>query len=121
MRLENELKLDFDDVLIKPKRSKLKSRKDVDLTKTYKFLHSKKTWTGIPIMASNMDTVGVFPMSDALQKYQMITVINKFYTVKHWLEHKEIDHNLTIPSIGTSNEELKKFDTIYNKTGGGEV
>jgi GMP reductase len=115
MRLENELKLDFDDVLIKPKRSKLKSRKDVDLTKTYKFLHSKKTWTGIPIMASNMDTVGVFPMSDALQKYQMITVINKFYTVKHWLEHKEIDHNLTIPSIGTSNEELKKFDTIYNK------
>ena len=58
MRVENEKKLDYSDVLIRPKRSTLTSRYDVDMTRTYTFLHSQRNWTGIPVMSSNMDTVG---------------------------------------------------------------
>jgi GMP reductase len=112
MRLESELKLDFDDVLIKPKRSKLKSRRDVNLMKKYTFLHSKKQWEGIPIMASNMDTVGVFEMANVLQKHNMMTVMNKFCTVEQWVEQKDLNHNLTIPSIGTSDKELERFTEV---------
>ncbi len=55
MRIEEEIKLDYSDVLFRPKRSTLKSRKQVDLTRTYKFKHSNKEWKGVPIIASNMD------------------------------------------------------------------
>ena len=113
-----EVKYDFDDVLIKPKRSNLKSRKDVDLTKTYHFCHSKKQWTGVPIMASNMDTVGRFEMANALKPHRIITVLNKFYSVDEWVNHcqgSSICADLCIPSIGTSDEELEKFNQIYDK------
>ena len=60
MRIENEIKLDYKDVLIRPKRSTLKSRKDVSLRRTYQFRNSGNYWSGIPIMASNMDGVGTF-------------------------------------------------------------
>ena len=56
MRIEQGIKLDYSDVLIRPKRSTLTSRYDVDMTRTHKFVHSQKEWTGIPIMAANMDT-----------------------------------------------------------------
>ena len=53
MRIEEEIKLDYSDVLFRPKRSTLKSRKEVDLTRTYKFKHSNREWTGVPIIAAN--------------------------------------------------------------------
>ena len=58
MRIEDDVKLDYDDVLIRPKRSTLTSRYDVDMNREFTFVHSGKTWKGVPIMASNMDTVG---------------------------------------------------------------
>lgn len=67
-RIDNDIKLDFKDVLIRPKRSTLKSRADVDLTRDFVFRHSKKTYDGIPIIASNMDTVGTFEMAIQLSK-----------------------------------------------------
>jgi hypothetical protein len=67
-RIDNDIKLDFKDVLIRPKRSTLKSRADVDLTRQFIFRHSKKTYDGIPIIASNMDTVGTFEMAIQLSK-----------------------------------------------------
>ena len=86
MRIDQEVKLDFKDVLFKPKRSTLTSRKDVDLTRTFEFQSSKKIWTGVPIMASNMDGVGTFEMAKVFQEYQMITVLSKHYTIKDWQE-----------------------------------
>jgi len=77
MRIETDVKLDFKDVLIRPKRSTLKSRSEVSLTKTYTFRNCKKTWTGIPIMAANMDTTGTFTVAEALSKNSMMTVIAK--------------------------------------------
>ena len=66
MRIETDLKLGFKDVMIRPKRSTLKSRSEVSLERNFKFLHSTTNWTGIPIMAANMDTVGTFEMAEVL-------------------------------------------------------
>ena len=60
MRIEPDLKLTFDDVLIRPKRSTLVSRSDVDLEREFSFRHTSETWTGVPIVAANMDTTGLF-------------------------------------------------------------
>ena len=86
MRIEEDLKLDYTDVLFKPKRSKLTSRRDVDLTRTFKFHNSGRTWTGVPVMASNMDGVGTFAMAKVFQKHKMLTIIKKHYTVDDWQE-----------------------------------
>ena len=66
MRIIDDTKLDFDDVLISPKRSQLTSRKDADLTRKFTFKHSSDTWTGIPIVASNMDHTGTIAMCHVL-------------------------------------------------------
>ena len=73
MRIEEELKLDYSDVLFRPKRSTLKSRKDVNLLRTYRFKYSKNEWSGIPIMAANMDGVGELSVAEKLNEYGMIT------------------------------------------------
>ena len=78
MRVETTIKLDFNDVLLKPKRSTLSSRKEVELERDFSF------WKGIPIMASNMDGVGTFSMARALQKYNILTVIKKHYSFDKW-------------------------------------
>ena len=86
MRIEQDIKLDYKDVLFKPKRSKLESRRDVDLTRTFKF-HYGNEWTGVPIMASNMDGVGTFEMAEVLQEHKMITVMRKHYSVDDWTKN----------------------------------
>ena len=78
MRILDEVKLDFSDVLIKPKRSTLISRKEAILTRKFKFRHSKNTWEGIPIMASNMDHTGTIAMNHALSELKMLTALCKF-------------------------------------------
>ena len=87
MRIEEDIKLDYKDVLFKPKRSKLESRRDVDLTRTFKFHNSGNDWTGVPIMSSNMDGVGTFAMAKVLQEHKMITVMRKHYSVEDWTKN----------------------------------
>lgn len=82
MKLLEDTKLDFADVLLQPKRSDLASRNQVMLERTITFKHSGRTWTGIPIMTSNMDTVGTIAMYKVLSKYKMITCFHKFYTLE---------------------------------------
>ena len=86
MRIEHDIKLDYSDVLFKPKRSKLESRRDVDLMRTFKFHNSGNEWTGVPIMSSNMDGVGTFSMAKVLQSHKMLTVIGKHNTFDDWKE-----------------------------------
>lgn len=64
MRIEEDLKLGFKDVLIRPKRSTLKSRSDVELERQFTFKHSGQSWSGVPIIAANMDTVGILRSSN---------------------------------------------------------
>lgn len=84
MRIEYDIKLGFKDVMIRPKRSTLKSRKEVSLERTFKFLHSPIKWSGIPIMAANMDTIGTFEMARALSKEHLFTAIHKHYSNEEW-------------------------------------
>tara|TARA_B100000676_G_scaffold313132_1_gene391658 strand:- start:2879 stop:3931 length:1053 start_codon:yes stop_codon:yes gene_type:complete len=84
MRIEHDVKLDYKDVLFKPKRSKLESRRDVDLMRTFNFHSSGNTWTGVPILSSNMDGVGTFSMAKVLQDHKMLTVIGKHNDFDDW-------------------------------------
>ena len=112
MRIEDEIKLDFKDVLIRPKRSTLSSRKEVDLTRTYKFKHSRAEWTGVPVMAANMDGVGTLEMAAALQQHNMFTC-----TVKSYDEGDfggiDIDFDNFAVSTGTSSGDFNKLKRIF--------
>lgn len=77
MRIENEILLDFDDVLIRPKRSTLSSRKDVSLERSYRFRNGIR-WTGIPIIAANMDGIGTKIVSSVLRTHSMMTCYSKY-------------------------------------------
>ena len=112
MRIEDEIKLDFKDVLIRPKRSTLSSRKEVDLTRTYKFKHSRAEWTGVPVMAANMDGVGTLEMAAVLQQHNMFTC-----TVKSYDEGDfggiDIDFDNFAVSTGTSSGDFNKLKRIF--------
>jgi len=82
----DDVKLDFKDVLLRPKRSKIRSRADVDLVREFKFHNSKQVHHGIPIIASNMDTVGTFEMAKALGQHKCYTCIHKYYSIDDWRE-----------------------------------
>jgi len=73
MRIEEDIKLDYADVLFRPKRSTLHSRKDVELIRTYTFKYSNHQWSGIPIMAANMDGVGELENAKNLAKFKLMT------------------------------------------------
>ena len=81
MKIENDLKLDFNDVLFRPKRSTLNSRNQVSLERTFTFKHSKKTWSGIPIISSNMDTVSSIDMFKRLAENKMLCCFHKYIDI----------------------------------------
>ena len=84
MRINTEPKLNFEDVLLQPKRSTLSSRRDVDMTRKFTFRNSGKVMDFLPIFASNMDGVGTFSMAKEMQKHKMMTVITKTTTPEQW-------------------------------------
>lgn len=86
MRIEQDIKLGFKDVMIRPKRSTLKSRSEVSLLRKFSFLHTSHQWEGIPLIAANMDTVGTFEMAKALGSQRMMTAIHKHYSKDEWGE-----------------------------------
>ncbi|XP_005109108.1 GMP reductase 2 [Aplysia californica] len=113
--IDNDIKLDFKDVLVRPKRSTLRSRSDVDLTRSFIFRNSKQTYTGIPVIAANMDTVGTFEMAKQLAKHLMFTTIHKHYSVDDWKEFaKENKSTLehVAASSGISSGDLEKLSAI---------
>lgn len=115
MKIEQELKLDFSDVLIRPKRSTLSSRSEVELLRTFVFLNKagqvKKEWTGIPIMAANMDTTGTFEMYYELSKFKMITCFHKHYSVEDYPTDLNPDY-YAISSGITDNDWVKLQKTL---------
>lgn len=116
MRIEYDIKLGFKDVMIRPKRSTLKSRSQVNLQREFKFMHSDITWSGIPIMAANMDTVGTFEMAMALSEHELFTAIHKHYTIEAWKSFlsnapKDISNYIAI-STGTGKQDAEKLKAI---------
>jgi len=97
MRIIHDVKLNFDDVLLQPKRSTLTSRADVKMTREFNFINSSKSLEFCPIFASNMDGVGTFSMAKVLQLYDMMTVITKSTTVDDW--KKAVGSGLSLESV----------------------
>lgn len=117
MRIEQDLKLGFKDVMIRPKRSTLKSRSQVHLEREFTFLNSKVSWKGIPIMAANMDTVGTFEMALVLHKKQLFTAIHKHYSIEQWtnffnMAPKGIENYIAI-STGTGKKDTERLQSVF--------
>lgn len=109
MHIDQEIKLDYKDVLLCPKISTLESRREVNLERHFTFPHSSVSWTGIPIVAANMDTVGTFEVAEELSKYKMLTCLHKHYRFSDWVSFlernpKEIKERIAV-SVGM------KYDT----------
>ena len=117
MRIDNDIKLDYDDVLLRPKRSTLTSRKDISLERTFTFLHSPKTWTGVPIMTANMASCGTFSMAETLSKHKIITTFHKYYTIqdfeKFFKKFKKPDY--VCYTLGIRDEDIKKLKQMKAK------
>ncbi|MFN8295361.1 MAG: GMP reductase [Chitinophagales bacterium] len=113
MRIENELKLDYKDVLFRPKRSTLTSREEVDLRRKFTFKNSQQTWQGVPLMAANMDTVGTVEMAKALAKHKIITCLHKFHIPEqlHTLFETEAA-NYTAVSCGIKEDDITYLGKI---------
>ena len=117
MRIEEELKLDYSDVLFRPKRSTLKSRKDVNLLRTYRFKYSKNEWSGIPIIAANMDGVGELSVAEKLNEHGMITCLTKQHGVKKIKQNKNIKkiyQNIAL-SVGIKKEDFRNLDKVLKE------
>lgn len=114
--VETEVKLDFKDVLIRPKRSSLASRSQVSLERTYTFTNSKQTWTGVPLIAANMDTIGTFEVAEVLAKRKCITAVHKHYTVEEWQKWAEGSGKECLPyvavSVGILAKDMDKLERI---------
>jgi GMP reductase len=113
MRIEYDIKLGFKDVMFRPKRSTLKSRSQVNLERTFKMKHSATEWTGIPIMAANMDTVGTFEMALQLAGKQLFTAIHKHYSIEEWNQFlasapSGIENYIAL-STGTGSQDFEKI------------
>jgi len=134
MRIIDDTKLDFSDVLISPKRSQLTSRKDADLTRQFTFKHSKHIWSGIPIIASNMDHTGTVHMYNALSTYKMLTALCKFtdWPPEGWnyliqtigldqnLDELDYDDSLWI-NLDVANGYTERFNDFVEKMRGHEA
>ena len=119
MRIERDLKLTFDDVLIRPKRSTLISRSDVNLVRKFTFRHTEETWDGVPIVAANMDTTGLFSIAEILQGHKMLTCTQKFYSTKEFSDAWEngVNSEFVAVTCGSTDEsfELLKRKMATNK------
>jgi GMP reductase len=123
MRLEADVKLDFKDVLIRPKRSTLSTRSDVDISREFTFRHAKVQYHGIPIVAANMDTIGTFEMARALDGFLLSTALHKHYAIEEYvaffqgLERK----SAAFYSMGIAKSDEDKFHRVMDAVGSGET
>jgi GMP reductase len=115
MRIEEDIKLGFKDVLIRPKRSTLRSRSQVSLEREYHFRHSKKVWQGIPIIAANMDHTGTFSVAKALAEHKLMTALSKFADATEWakfINDNTSHRQFTFVSAGLNEKDIPRLHEI---------
>ncbi len=119
MRIESDLKLGFKDVLIRPKRSTLRSRSQVNLERTFTFLHSQREWTGTPIIAANMDTVGTFELAKVFANFGLLTAIHKHYSLQQWRDflnqQDDAIYQRIMVSTGTAEADFGHLKNILSQ------
>lgn len=114
-KIINEIKLDFDDVLIKPKRSALGSRADVSLQREFKFAHSPRTLSCVPLMIANMDTTGTMAMSRITDSNKCITCLHKHYGSEELIDHFKYGNTLSFYSTGISIADVQKMHFVFDR------
>ena len=112
MRIIEDVKLDYKDVLITPKRSALASRSEVKLERKFKF-RSGNEWSGVPIIAANMDGVGTLLMDEELNKHKMMVALTKHYSEEELVNQFALNFFSTVYSMGISDADLYKFNKVY--------
>jgi len=117
MRISEDVKLDYKDVLITPKRSALSSRSEVKLERLFTFRGSYNAWFGVPIIAANMDGVGTIEMDEELGKHHCMVALTKHYSDTVLIEHFQKKLDSSIYSMGISDADLQKFDNVYKIVG----
>jgi GMP reductase len=116
MRIERDVKLDYSDVLFRPKRSTMGSRSEVELNRTYTFRNSLKPYSGVPVMAANMDGVGTFAMAEQLTELGLFSTLVKSYTpseIHQWLNNNQLKPNLVnsiAVSTGITESDQQRID-----------
>ena len=113
MKIESDPKLDFNNVLIRPKRTILTSRSEVEVEREFTFPHSTSTWKGVPIIAANMDTVGTIEIYQKLSQYKILTALHKFYNLED-LKDKNMDENYFMISTGISEKDYERLKNILD-------
>ena len=118
MKIESDIYLDFSDVLIRPKRSTLTSRKEIILTRDFKFPYAKNSWAGIPIIISNMDTTGTFEIYEVASKETILTCLHKHYTPQNFIDYglNKLNPALYMISTGISDKDFDKLNEIISLT-----
>ena len=119
MHIDREIKLDFKDVLIRPKRSALPSRAEVDITRELTFKHSHTRYSGVPIIAANMDTVGTFEMARALDPFGVSVALHKHYAADElvaFFKALQVKSN-AFYSMGITRHDRDKFERVMERAG----
>lgn len=117
VRIESDVKLDYSDVLICPKRSEAPSRRNVNLLRSYRFLNSGVEWQGVPIVAANMSTVGTFAMAEALHRHAMLTCLHKHYDTASLVEF--FSKNNAFYTLGIKEDDFTKLKSFASLHGSG--
>jgi GMP reductase len=114
--IESDLKLDFKDVLIRPKRSTLQSRNDVNVNRTFTFLHNQRDWTGFPLIAANMDVVGTMAVARTLSRFGAMTALHKHYQAEELIAFFQGDESGNVfYSLGITDADREKFKAVKAK------
>jgi len=106
--------LDYNNVLIRPKRSTLSSRSEINLERTINFKNGGQ-WHGVPFISANMDTTGTYEVYKVLSQFKIITAMHKFYTVDDYMNMKSMDKNLFMVSTGISDTDFLNLKNILSK------
>src|SRR5258706_1385001 len=119
MHIDHEIKLDFKDVLIRPKRSALPSRAEVDITRKFSFKHSASSYSGVPVIASNMDTVGTFEMARAFAPFGLSVALHKHYGVDELVAFFKAlrTKSNAFYSMGITKHDRDKFARVMARAG----
>jgi IMP dehydrogenase len=99
----------FDDILIVPQFSDIKSRKDVDLIT--EVFGMKLT---LPIISANMDTISGSEMAKAMSEYGAVACLHRFWSIEDNVKAFLESPSRTMCSVGIGPEELKRAKALRN-------
>ena len=118
MRIHDDIQLDYCDVLLRPKRSALASRSEVEVKREYTFKWCPRSVTATGIVAANMATTGTFELAREMQKQGLFSALHKHYSAEDLLRflkenaHEFGNNDLLFVSSGVSDADFEKLQNV---------